>query len=285
MSNIFKIVNVQLSPTTKETLISWELDPKFSLVSASYIFYVEVAYSAGTWTRLNSTSPVTNQAYYTDTTSYRSGLINNIFYRVILVDGGTTYTSVPVSVIGDLTLIGFRLLKNILRQEYKRLTDAYAGASGWLLRRRHWGTACTVCTDFDLETQVVDDNCSTCYGTGIEGGYYNAYPLYIEFIPDKKSTIDFNTKTGTEEIIIRNVRCIAYPMITPYDIWIYSDSDVRYIIRSMSTIAELQGKDIVYSLELHEIPYGQVEYDIPLTTTSSSSSGGGGDEDETWRTA
>jgi len=284
MAEVFKDVTVYVSPTSKSKLISWELDRRFVPTSGQFTFYVESGYAAGSWTRLNPTSPVIDQSYYTDATTNKYGLINNIYYRVILVDGDSEYISTPQSVTGVLTLRESAILRNLLRQQYLRLTNLHAGVQGWLLRRRHWGTRCTVCTDFDLENQVSNPNCTTCYGTGIVYGYYNAYPFWMEFVGGMQSQIEMKSPTGVEDNIIRQGRCIAYPIISSYDIWVADDTDTRYIIRTVKTVAELKERPVIYTISLHEIPAGQIEYSVPLQASSSSSSGAA-ETDASWRAA
>ncbi len=280
MADIFKNISVVLSPQTKYSLVSWDLDPRFSPESGTYTFYVEAGYSAGNWTRLNST-PIINQAYYLDTTSYKYGLIDNVYYRIVLIDNSAEYISVPENASGNLTTREFRIVKNILRQEYERLIDI--GVSGWLLRRRHWGTVCASCKDFDLEHQVSKPNCFTCYGTGIVDGYYNAYPYYIEFLGGSKSQIELKPPFGVEDTILRQGRCVSYPLISSFDIWVAANTDTRYIIRTVQTIAELKERPVIYTVALNEIPAGQIEYSIPLQTSESSSSGIES-LDQSWRT-
>ena len=83
MAEVFKNVEVYISPTNKNKLISWELDSRFTPDSGQFTFYVEAGYSAGSWTRLNPNNPVINQAYYTDSTSWKYGLINMYSYGSI----------------------------------------------------------------------------------------------------------------------------------------------------------------------------------------------------------
>jgi hypothetical protein len=281
MAVVFKRVTVSISPDDKSKLVEWELDNRFTPTSGAYTFYVERAYSAGSWTRLNPSSPVTNQNYYSDSTEYKYGLINNNAYRVVLVDGSETYISTPAFSNGYLTWNELKILRSILRQEYKRLTSLPVGIDGWLLRRRHWGTACTACTDFDLSNAVVNSSCTTCYGTGIVGGYYNAYAYYMEFVKGEKSELTEKPPFGTEDNIVRQGRGVAYPLITGYDIWVSAKTDDRYLIRTVQTVAEMKETPVIYAFSLHELPADRIEYSIPLE--QSTSSGSGDEIDQSWR--
>jgi len=99
-----------------------------------------------------------------------------------------------------------------------------------------------------------------------------------------QSQIEMKSPTGVEDNIIRQGRCIAYPIISSYDIWVADDTDTRYIIRTVKTVAELKERPVIYTISLHEIPAGQIEYSVPLQASSSSSSGAA-ETDASWRAA
>lgn len=281
--NVFKKININISPTSKEKSIEWELDNRFTPTSGQYTFYVDYARSGGDWIRLNSTSPVINQNFYTDTTEYKYGTVNDLYYRVEMVDGSSSYYSSPASATGELSSRDFNILRELLRQEYIRLSKS-AGIDGYILRKRHWGLACTQCTDYDLSNESTNPDCSYCYGTGVLYGYYSSIPMYMDLAAQFKSQLESKIPTGVEDNIIKQGRCVAYPQIYSGDIWIASKTDTRYVIRVVETAASIKETPAVYNVVLAEIPADRIEYSIPLQTTTSSSSSGSSDITQSWRT-
>ena len=54
----------------------------------------------------------------------------------------------------------------------KKLTlDKFSGRPVYLLRRRSYGTRCSICWDATL-SRITQDGDTECYGTGIKGGYF-----------------------------------------------------------------------------------------------------------------
>ena len=271
-ATIFAFDSVEVSITPNNTkLIEWRLNSKFEVTGSVLQFYVEVSRAAGEWTRLNEV-PITDICIYVDTAHYRCNLDNDIFYRIILSDGTNEYASVPAATLGVWNLHDLLIARDIVRKEYLVLKK-YNGIEGYLLKRREHGTKCPSCRDWDVDLPA-NSHCEDCFGTGFTNGYYNAIPYYVS-IEGVTSSKDVNEPFGTMDLKPRTGRCVAYPRLGTYDIWI-DNKNKRYLVRGVTTLVEIKGKPLVYSAVFHELPVGRVEYSVPLEQTPPSSSTQGG---------
>lgn len=256
----FKRVRVYV--TSNDTkVIEWRLDPCFLLPGDTIMFYVETARSGGEWTRLNPDDPITNDCVYVDTTQGRCNYDNDIYYRIALFDGVKDLFSQPEPIMGVWNHHDWLIARDIVRREYLRLRK-FVGAAGWLLKRRSYGVKCPRCLDFDTQQPSVT-NCALCFGTGYERGYFDGIPFWVDFSV-VESGKDVQMPIGTTDNTIRAARCVAYPMLDTYDMWVDGDKNKRYIIRKLKTVAEVRARPLVYTAEFHEIPGGRVEYDVPI---------------------
>jgi len=250
------------------TVVEWEVNRHFIFNNPSLQFFIEVARSAGEFERLNPTAPVINDCMYADTNKYRCNMSNDIYYRVVAFDGVTEYTSHPEATMGVWSYRDLLIAKDVIRKEYVRLKQ-YIGTSGHLLRRRSHGPRCTECVDFDLG-EPVSSTCGNCFGTGFEGGYYDAYSPYYLDLSGTTSIKDATVTTGTEDNKTTNARAVAYPRVGTYDIYVVESTNKRYVIRGVQTLVHIKGKPLVYTLRLQELPAGDVAFNIPLQQSLSA---------------
>jgi len=257
----FKRVEVTVTPTNWK-LIEWYLDPLFRFQTNDLKFYVEWARAAGEWTRINPDEPIVNECMFVDQDSYRCSTRNDIFYRVVVDDGIQEYNSKPESTLGILNQREWLLARDIIRKEYLRLLK-YVGARGYLLKRRHYGPRCPTCIDHDVE-EPVTSQCTSCFGTGYLGGYYNGLLYYLD-LSGTTTSEDVKTPFGTVDNKQRTARCVAYPRIDSYDIWVDATRNKRHVLRKITTAVEMRGQPLVYVIEdMRELPASRIEYQIPL---------------------
>ena len=277
----FDEVSVYVTPENAK-IVEWRLDRRFRFAGWPLQFFIEWAWPAGEWTRLNPTDPVTDSCFFVDTAAYRCAASDDTYYRVVAYDGIQDYTSRPAHTLGALNHHTWLLARDVLRKEYLRLKK-FIGTFGYLLRRREHGEKCPVCAEFDIEDSGTSQ-CPICYGTGIVGGYYNAYPYWI----DLSGTIDrkdIDEPFGVVDNQVRQGRGVAYPRVRAWDLWVHGSANRRFIIRTVTTGVELQGVSLVYTpIELRELPPSNIEYSIPMEAShGSSSSSGAVEQDSGWR--
>jgi hypothetical protein len=216
-------------------------------------FYVDKARSGGTWT--NIAGPLTDSCMYVDPVKWNWNKDRNTFYRVRFEKDSEWQYSVPIQANGTWTREDYLLAKEIARKEYLILRKT--GRLGKLLKKKEWGDLCTTCTDYDTE-ELVDTDCPKCLGTGIIGGYYAPIDMPLQFEPSGKEKV--TTDIGPVEDQRKRARVVAYPFIQTGDIWIDGDSNERWRIRPVQTIAEVRGRPLIQKLELRMIPQTDVIY-------------------------
>lgn len=257
MANAFSKLNVQ-PLVLGGTQISWQVHPQLPL-TAPFAFTVEWSRSGITdaldWQTVNSITNQSNQRSLYSVTDTHQRIWSNAdrwHYRVTVTDDdGRSYRSEPQTVYGNLSRREYLLAKNIMRKEILRLNQPGVGACGLLFRRKDWGVPCSYsgCLDFDTK-EVSNPNCPVCYGTGWTGGYYTPVRFLLDpnLEASYKLTPDENLgHTGATE---RKVRALAAPSPRTYDFWMEIDSDTRWVVHNVGTMAEMSGYPLIHSIEL-----------------------------------
>lgn len=244
--------------TQNRKMVTWTMHSGRKLSNA-LDFYVDKARSGGPW--VNIGGPLTNTCAYVDTVKWDWALEKNTFYRVRFQVGTEWQYSVPAQAYGSWTRLDYTRAREICRKEY--LVSSKVGKKGLLLKRREWGQPCRRCADVDTN-EPADAQCTTCFGTGIEAGYYAAIPLPAQLEGVDGGGVD-TTKKLTEEIgwqqpIMRKARIVAYPLIGSGDIWIDIDANERFLINQAKTAAEIKGIPLIQTLGLKLLPQTDVIY-------------------------
>ena len=277
----FREVTVSVLPNNYK-VIEWVMDQCFRIDEPILAFYVEYARAAGEWCRLNADAPVIDQCMYVDSDSYRCNLNNDVFYRVVAYDGVREYTSKPACSLGVLNRHDWRIARDVVRKEYLRL-KRYVGAEGYLLKQRTYGPQCQECLEFDT-LESGNSLCSNCFGTGVVGGYYTGLPFWVDISGYVKES---DVELGRGVVDNRNItgRCVAYPRVDPYDVWVQAHTNKRYNVRKVQIAVNVRTKPLVYVLEMREIPASAREYGIPLVPdiAAASSSAAEAKATDGWR--
>jgi len=272
-------LKIYTDPATRAKLVEWYLNDGYCPLNPSTLFYVESARSAEDWVRLNPDDPVVNGNSYVDTAIYNYDLKKNLYYRVVAELDGKEYVSDPVSVFGGLNRKEHQLSRMIMKKEMERAEKESAGTRGHILKRRVWGLPCSICKDYDLDA-VINTRCEICYGTGIRGGYFNGLPYTMSFQMDSPDKEEIKDGFGLEDIRMVQARGIAYPLLAPYDVWVAEDTNRRYVIRQVQTVAELRSNPVLYDVVMSEILPTRPEYMVPLESSEVETT-----TPESWRTA
>jgi len=234
----------------------------------------------GTWTPVTDV-PVYDTYFIVDPTPHLWAKEIDLYYRVHMVSGGYEEYSLPVRADGGMPRKFWLQAKEIVRLEYLHMINGPSGVNGCLLKRRNWGERCPVCTDHD--TGLVNlDKCFTCYGTGIVGGYYDAADFWILPQPPPKQTTRNSPAGHTTKVDIR-ARCVAYPMVSPGDIWVSNEDGRRYVIgegsHQITEATRVKNKPIVLLIDMGLAPASHIAYDIPLEACAQERSYSGPEED------
>lgn len=253
------------------TVIAWELNKLFR-ANAPLTFNVYASRSGvGGWSLVASEQ---DACLAVDPYRWLYAVAPHLFYKVILRDAdGNEYESHVHQMLSDFNQHDMAIVRDMLRKETLRNTR-YAGQHGYLLKRRRWGTLCTVCTDWDTG-EVKNASCTTCYGTGFVGGYFR--PVHYWVSPSapgvKRRTEHQPEAQAVTEDRVRAVRGINCPWLDSYDVWVESNTDRRYFVHSVQEITYRDMAIIFDPIELRLAPATDIIYTFPLDPDSSSSSG------------
>ncbi len=185
---------------------------------------------------------------------------NSTFYRVILTDGnGKEWTSQPVAITTDWNHYDWSRMKEIVRKETLLLKKA--GSPGWLLKRRQFGEQCE-CVDPNTGT-VHNSACPDCFGTGIEGGYYDALDFPVITQPDQRLR-RLSGDAGLITMVFKSIRALAWAVPEGDDVWVNATSNERFFIGGdIKVLAQWRSIDVVLDLKLTQIESGHPIYNFP----------------------
>jgi hypothetical protein len=275
----FSSVEVYLTPEN-EKIVEWTVNSRFEFKTSAVVFHVEIARSAGEWTRI-TTAPIQNTCVFLDTDQHRCSIDSDIYYRVVADDGTCEYPSSPAHTMGEMSRHDRVMAREILRKEYLRMRKTPAGTLGQLLRRREHGTRCTSCVDFDLE-EPVGSFCTECYGTGFKRGYYNAIPYYMD-VGVSSSQKDVTSPMGLQDNQTKTARCVAFPRISTYDIWVHTSANLRFVIRGVASVAEIRSVPLIYNTQIRPLPVSDIVYQVPMDQTEEAPVECVADTESGWR--
>jgi hypothetical protein len=247
------------------TRVEWTLVKGFK-DTGIYTFQVQVGTTGSNlsddWVDVGT--PVVDTYFKLDTIKRLYGKFAWTHYRIKLTTDQDTYYSHPQSILGTLDFHRWNRARELVRLESLRLKHL-AGQEGYLLKRKHFGTACSC---LDPQTQeVLDAQHDICYGTGIVGGYYEPIPcFYVEQSrSNSNNNLDAGQMRGTiDDSAIVTGRMINIPQIYSMDVWVDRDTDKRWLIRGITNLVEVQTLPLVLSVEMRLLPYGHPVYKLVI---------------------
>ena len=132
-----------------------------------------------------------------------------------------------------------------------------SGTEVAILKRKWWGEPCPKC--LSATKQSTRSHCFTCYGTGIEAGYWD--PVY-GFATRSAAPVDTITSPGgVTKIHPLQVKMEYIPEVMPRDILVFLRDNKRYMIdRVLST--EIHTQTVHQELSVSELAYSAVEFNI-----------------------
>lgn len=273
MPNVFKRISIENK--ISGTLIQWELERQFFDL-APYSFYVYVGRNLTEEFTLLNSSPIVNSlgAIVSDNTQRLWGKDEQLFYKVKLVTNDGEYWSEPQPTATALSRRDWLLGRTISFNEYL-WHRKFGGNKGWLLKRKRFGEKCPgkpkpgkpgqfiPCRDWDTD-DVIDSNCPTCLGTGIEGGYYAPIEMYA-VITQRASSSKNREPAGTTDQVVIEGRVLAYYSPTTYDVWIDEVSGRRFFVNSIKNLAEIRGVPLVCGIEMRLAPFTDPIYSFDIS--------------------
>lgn len=187
----------------------------------------------------------------------------DVWYRVALTTPAGVYHSKAIQPGSLLNFREWRLSRDMVRKEQLR-HRRYTGVPCVYLRRRRYGARCHRCADAGTG-EATFDRCTTCWGTGIDGGYLRPVPdVWVDFdLAVTREHSDEPTGTTRPEAL-ESCRLLGDPRPDSYDVLVDVKGGRRLYIHTVKRVAELNGYTIVSEVELRPADYSDVIHEFPL---------------------
>lgn len=199
---------------------------------------------------------------FRDTYSFRDARVSllhkwrTLYYKIRIIHrpSGETFETQPTNSSDpepDLIAAEVNRLEDVLFREF-------VGRRCWLFPVRTFGPRCT-CYDRVLGRKT-RANHATCFGTGWLGGFLHPVETFIQFDPSNKQS----SLNSLQEQQPGNTtaRMISFPPVSPRDIIVESENR-RWRVVTVASTQRLRSV-LHQELTLHEIPRGDVEFDLPI---------------------
>lgn len=251
--------------TLNKVLVEWALEPTFA-TDGPYTFTVYRSHSPSNeaWTLVATT---VDQPWAYDSGAIIPQVGYDLFYKVRLTNPhGVSWESTVTHINSNWGRYDWTIAREIVRKEHMLLVKR-TGEAGWLLRRRKFGALCPVCVDVDTQ-RPSDPYCPTCFGTGIDGGYYTPLEMHVSW-EQGQAYRKLTAEAGLISDTVDQVRSLAYPNPSPTDIWVSASTNRRFFIgEDIQPLAILRGIPLVNRLTLKAVPVNDVVYRIPTPCAS-----------------
>lgn len=230
--------------------VTWNSLPIWDGLEVSFNVYRSEVEKGG-YVKLNSV-PLLNTHFNDDTTLKSSISSKELYIIEAVVKNGATVTlwrTAPKDVADDLPPFQHRIHKEINRRHWV-LLKVLAGTDALIFRRKLYGPKCHVCYD-PISARTVIDDCDNCFGTSIEGGYYQPIATKCQFDASQNNTIfSYFGRFEPNEI---GMWTIYYPTIEPLDIIVRKKDLAVFRVDSLSP-TELLNKVSRQIMKLTQIP-------------------------------
>lgn len=258
----------------RRNVVQWALQTNEVLPAGSYKFKVyrsggpvgpweliaDLADAYGYSDELQGTTPGTGPDLFA---TYRT-----FYYKVQCV----TPTQTVLEAIEEIGPIPSGMAKNLLRKiqyEFNMALKSYAATDIAILKRRRWGTRCTVC--FDKKTgRSLRADCDKCYGTTYEGGYWT--PFYTRAIRSPGNNSTALTSAGKTDLSDGTVKIPSYPIVERQDIIVFLADQSRHEVQ-VAPRTEIQLAPAYQFPTAIEIPRDNVIYRLALQPRSKAING------------
>ena len=202
-------------------------------------------------TAFTQISPTLENIYsYTDTEIPSIGKWPNRFYMIKLATSLKIVYSPPITTFGGLTEKQRNIVKAALRRAH--LSPRHLPHfESYLLKRRYTGTTCT-CID-PVTKEVLQPDCTSCYGTGIVGGYYKeGSPKTLIFNSPLNSleVFDNSVTIGTMNPVKMAAKFAGLPPVRRGDVFVHPVTNRRFYVTGSRVSSEIHGFPVIQDLEL-----------------------------------
>jgi len=227
---------------------------------------------AGPWTDIST--PLTNLFAWTNTELERVNKDYTLYYRVKLETPVDTYYSHVRTPYSEVDRREFLIIQDIMRRELLQ-QRVLAGVPGQVWQKAKFGPDCDVCIH-PVSGDIINPECDSCYGTGIQPGYRGPYDSWFTFNTVTRKTHHTATGTGSKQNYTYTVRMIGTPHIEAGDVIIDTVQDKRYIVDAVRFELAIRRTPVIQVLTVKEAPVTDTIYRIDTGVTSPIGSCPGG---------
>jgi hypothetical protein len=264
MTNPF--TKIYLQPNFKKGhVITWELDPAF-VEAGPWKFTLEVS-ETPTFTELTHTQEAEDVYWFVDASHKKQDWSYAWYYRVKLVADKKTYTSATIMLGGNKSTKQQYLTASAIIQKELLLMQQYTGKVVYLLKRKINSTQSAALVDPVSGVALV--NAGQDSGTGFQEGYHKPIRIYTQNL-DTKSSKKLNAEgNGVDEMQAKVLRFVGFPIVSPRDIIVFPQTDMRYVVGPTPTYTLFPGTEIV-TVQTHTcmlLPNTDTVYSVPVPTT------------------
>lgn len=205
---------------------------------------------------LITTVPISSFTY-TDTGVGKLADFSRSWYyklKILNMDDVLDFLVVPTIPITANDVMKDKVGNEILRLKELSLTR-FTQRTLYLLKRRTWGTHCTVCWD-ETYQRSTDEQCPVCAGTGWVRGYFDPvrFKGVITPSPSHNQVLQFGLwKDGSIMMT-----CLNYPKLVAQDI-IVDDIGNRWKVADIRKLEKL-GRLIEQQAQLESLGYDDIAY-------------------------
>ena len=185
---------------------------------------------------------------------------NRTWYYKVLISGiGTSNTAIAPTKAAYLQDLTTDIVYNeILRRKSVTLNN-YSGRDLKILKRRTFGTRCTVCWDKTLQ-RIRYGDCETCHGTGWLDGYFPV--ISVKGMLNPSPVLNQITMYGEWRPSDSLLTMLNFPTLTTRDVVVDEKGD-RYAVRAVRKI-ERKGFVIEQQAQLSLISYEDKVYKVTV---------------------
>lgn len=178
--------------------------------------------------------------------------------RVVHVPSGETKEFGPAA---SLTPAPDLIAAEIIRQE-DVLFREFIGRKCWMFTKRTFGPLCS-CYDQTLQRRTRSGH-ALCFDTGFLGGYLNPVEIFVQIDPHGKNSNA--TPMGETQPNDTAGRMISFPPANPGDILVETENR-RWRVLGVTPTQRLRST-VRQELRLHEVPKGDIEFELPLNLSN-----------------
>ncbi len=246
--------------------IWWEMHDDFTDV-APYTFQLQASYTGNDtaldWTDIGI-SAVNPQYMEDDGNREPAGKRLLTHYRLILTTARAVYASNPAPIWGILNKKDWLVAREIIRKE--QLRHSMVSCDGFMVRRMRYGVQDPNAVD-PLTEEVIDSGNRSSWGTAFKVGYHPPVPFTMDV--DNESMNEYRGGADLAKHSSRPARfvarVVAFPEVAKEDFWVDCNTDERWVIHEIKSIASWRGVPLISELQIALAPHSDIIYRIPTS--------------------